>query len=366
MILKRLGAENFRLCEDAGCAFEPGVNVICGINAQGKTTLLEAAWLLTGQRSFRARSDKEMVRFGAESARLTALVEADGRDHDCELVLGQRRRFSVNGVKRAPLPLRAILFSPADLDLVRGGAAERRRFMDAAISQLRPAYAKALAEASRLYEHKTRILRDGDPAMMDVLEDFSLRYAAACSRLIYYRNAWCRRLAETAPEINAAIGGERLELSYKTVTGVDPEGKKPAEIYPALVEHWKAHREAEIASGSCLSGAHKDDIELSLDGLPARTYASQGQARTAALSLKLAERDISTLDTGEPPVMLLDDVLSELDARRQDFVLNSIAGGQVLITCCEDGGISARTGGKVLTVEAGRVFQNQNALPGGA
>ena len=133
-------------------------------------------------------------------------------------------------------------------------------------------------------------------------------------------------------------------------------GKKPAEIYPALVEHWKAHREAEIASCSCLSGAHKDDIELTLDGLPARTYASQGQARTAALALKLAERDISAADTGSPPVMLLDDVLSELDSRRQDFVLNSIAGGQVLITCCVDGGISSRTGGKVLTVENGKVY----------
>jgi len=357
MIIKRLRAEDFRLCGDAECVFEPGVNVICGINAQGKTTLLEAAWLLTGQRSFRARSDKELVRFGAESARVTATVETDGRDFECELILGARRRVTVNGVKRAPLPLRAILFSPADLDLVRGGAAERRRFMDAAISQLRPAYAKALAEASRLYEHKTRILRDGDPAMLGVLEDFSLRYAAACSRLIYYRNAWCRRLAETAPAVHKAIGGETLELSYKTVTGVDPEGKRPAEIYPLLVEHWRAHREAEIASGSCLSGAHKDDLELTLDGLPARTYASQGQARTAALSLKLAERDISTLDTGSPPVMLLDDVLSELDPRRQDFVLNSIAGGQVLITCCEDEGVSSRTGGKVLTVEAGRVRQ---------
>ena len=357
MIVKKLRAEDFRLCEDAECVFEPGVNVICGINAQGKTTLLEAAWLLTGQRSFRARSDKEMVRFGAESARLTATVEDGGRDHECELILGAGRRVSVNGVKRAPLPLRAILFSPTDLELVRGGAAERRRLMDQAISQLRPAYAKALAEASRLYEHKTRILRDGDPAMMDVLEDFSLRYAAACSRLIYYRHAWCRRLSGTAPAIHGAIGGEKLELNYKTVTGVDPEGKKPAEIYPALVEHWKAHREAEIASCSCLSGAHKDDIELTLDGLPARTYASQGQARTAALALKLAERDISAADTGSPPVMLLDDVLSELDSRRQDFVLNSIAGGQVLITCCEDGGISSRTGGKVLTVENGSVRQ---------
>ncbi len=358
MILKYLRAEDFRLCEAAECSFEPGVNVICGSNAQGKTTLLEAAWLLTGQRSFRARADRELVRFGKDRAHISAIVEDEGRDLACELELAGRRSVSVNGVKKVPLPLRAIMFSPADLDLVRGGAAERRRFMDAAVSQLRPAYAKALGEASRLLEHKTRILKDRDPAMMAVLEDFSLRYAAACARVIYYRNAWCRLLAQTAPGIHADVSGsgERLEVRYKTVTGIDPEGKRPADIYPLLVEHWQSHREAEIAAGSCLSGAHKDDIELFIDGAPARGFASQGQARTAALSLKLAERDISTSDTGTPPVLLLDDVLSELDARRQEYVLNNISGGQVLITCCEDGGISSRTGGKVMTVEGGRVL----------
>lgn len=358
MIIKRLRAESFRLCEEAECVFAPGVNVICGSNAQGKTTLLEAAWLLTGQRSFRARSDRDLVRFGESRARISALVEDDGREFECELTLAGRRSVTVNGVKRVPLPLRAILFSPDDLDLVRGGAAERRRFMDSAISQLRPAYAKALGEASRLLDHKTRILRDRDPAMLAVLEDFSLRYAAACARVIYYRSAWCRLLAQTAPDIHSGVSGsgERLEVRYKTVSGIDPEGLRPSELYPLLVEHWQRHRDAEIAAGSCLSGAHKDDIELYIDGSAARGFASQGQARTAALSMKLAERDISMADTGTPPVLLLDDVLSELDARRQDFVLNSISGGQVLITCCEDSGISRRTGGNVLTVEGGRVI----------
>lgn len=358
MILKTLKAENFRLCEDVSVDFSPDVNVICGRNAQGKTTLLEAAWLFTGRRSFRARSDKDTIQFGHEKSVISSVIETDCRDFSCVLSIGSKRSISVNGVKRAPLPLRAIIFAPSDLELVQGGASVRRRYMDDAISQLRPAYAKALAEASRLLEHKTRILKDGNASMMSVLEDFSLRYAAACSKVIYYRHAWCRKLAELAPEIHSEVSGsgEKLKLNYKTVTGIDPEGMRPQDIYPMLVNHWKNHYEAEIASCSCLSGAHKDDIELYINDTAARGFASQGQARTAALSLRLAERNISFSDTGEPPVLLLDDVLSELDSRRQDFVLNSISDGQVLITCCEDSDISSRTGGKVITMDGGRII----------
>jgi DNA replication and repair protein RecF len=130
---------------------------------------------------------------------------------------------------------------------------------------------------------------------------------------------------------------------------------KMGQIYDLLLEHAAQHREAELASGLCLSGPHKDEIELTIDGAEARGFASQGQARTAALSLKLAERDISEQDAGDMPVLLLDDVLSELDDARRDFVLNRITGGQVLITCCQNDGIAELTGGKVLGIHAGRI-----------
>ena len=127
------------------------------------------------------------------------------------------------------------------------------------------------------------------------------------------------------------------------------------DIYYAVCEHQEGRREAELASGQCLTGAHKDDIEISVNGRSARSFASQGQARTAALSIKLAEREIFLAETGEYPVLLLDDVLSELDAERQEFVLNRIGGGQTLITCCEDDGVARRTGGRVMTVSGGRL-----------
>ena len=144
-------------------------------------------------------------------------------------------------------------------------------------------------------------------------------------------------------------------MAYKTVSTVtDPLGPVQ-EIYYQICDHQERHRSAEIESGQCLTGAHKDDIAIAINGVSARSFASQGQTRTAALSIKLAEREIFRAETGEYPVLLLDDVLSELDAGRQEFVLNRIGGGQTLITCCEDADISRRTGGRVLTVSGGRI-----------
>ena len=146
-----------------------------------------------------------------------------------------------------------------------------------------------------------------------------------------------------------------MDIQYKTVSTVRDPFASAKEIYYDLCDHQEKHRQAELDSGQCLTGAHKDDLEIAINGRPARSFASQGQTRTAALSLKLAEREIFLAETGEYPVLLLDDVLSELDSRRQEFVLNRIGGGQTLITCCEDDDISARTGGKVLFIDKGRI-----------
>ena len=152
-----------------------------------------------------------------------------------------------------------------------------------------------------------------------------------------------------------SLGAEELEIRYATVSTVTDPFAPAREIYYQICEHQEKHRQAELESEQCLTGAHKDDLEILINGRAARAYASQGQTRTAALSVKLAEREIFLDETGEYPILLLDDVLSELDDARQAFVLNRIGGGQTLITCCEDEGISNRTGGRVLVVEKGRI-----------
>lgn len=346
MKLRRIALDGFRNYTDFTADFSPGVNVIWGENAQGKTNLLEAIGFLSGARSHRARGDKELISFHRDRGTITAEVTSRGRDFllEVQLFRGARRRLFVNHVKcktAAELGgiVQTVLFCPEDLALIKAGAAERRSFLDHAICQLRPRYAEALAQYSKLLDHKTRILRDWEkhPSLLDVLEDFNEAMARAGALVIHYRAHFVRKLAEKAAQIQTEFSGgrETLALHYATVSTVrDPLGPT-VELYEDLRRHQNSHAKAERDARSCLSGPHKDDLVARINGQPARQYASQGQTRTAALSLKLAERELFRDDTGQWPILLLDDVLSELDARRQDFVLRRITGGQVILTGCE-------------------------------
>ncbi len=366
MYIETIALQGFRNYKNAVAEFSDGINVIAGRNAQGKTNLLEALFLLCAGRSFRARSDKELMGFEEDEAKIEARGESAGREKRLKIVLsrGKRRQMLVNSVKQKTVETFAgnfssVLFCPEDLNLIKGGAAERRRLMDLAICQLRPRYAAALTEFNRAYENKTRILRDWEekPALLELLDEYDLRLARMSAELIHYRANFVEKLALEAAKIHGEFsGGEELGLTYSTVKTVeDPKG--PAEeIFKAVMEHQRQHREAELSSRLCLTGAHKDDIEITVNGRTAKSYASQGQTRTAALSVKLAELEIHRGQLGEYPLLLLDDVLSELDGTRQDFVLNRIGKGQVFITCCEDEKVAGRTGGRVLTVEGGNVF----------
>ena len=366
MFIDALNIEGFRNYDSSSASFSQDVNVITGGNAQGKTNLLESIYLICTGRSFRARSDKELIGFDKSEAKIAASGEASGRPRRVEIVLrrGVRRSMTANGVRlktAAELSggFSAVLFSPADLELIRGGAAERRRLMDACISQLRPRYAKALREFNRAWEGKTRILRDSKekPSLLELLGEYDYRLCEMSAILIRYRAQFVKSLRPIASRIHGEFsGGEKLEITYKTVSTVSDPLSPPEKILEQILEHQRSHREAEIASGLCLTGAHKDDLEIYIDGAPSRGFASQGQARTAALSIKLAEREIHFNQSGEYPILLLDDVLSELDSGRQDFVLNRIGGGQVFITCCEDEGIASRTGGRVITVSGGGIL----------
>ncbi len=365
MIVKKIALNGFRNYDFETAEFAPGTNVICGENAQGKTNLLEAVYMLSTGRSFRTRFDRELIGFGCDGADILADVTSHEREQTVNLRMqnGRPKRILVNSVKKTAAELsqvvNTVLFCPDDLNLIKEGAAVRRRLMDNAISQIRPRYAELLSDFNKLFENKTRILKDWreKPSLLDTLDDFSDGMARASAQLVRYRAAYALRLNEAAAPIHRAFSdkGETLELVYKTVSTVSDPLAPAKEIYYEICEHQEKHREAELNSAQCLTGAHKDDLEISINGRPARAFASQGQTRTAALSLKLAEREILLKETGEYPVLLLDDVLSELDQKRQEFVLNRIGGGQTLITCCEDEGISSRTGGRVLFVENGRI-----------
>ena len=365
MRIDALSLDFFRNYVHLDAAFDPNINVIYGDNAQGKTNLLEAVYMLSCGRSFRTRFDRELVGFGYSGADILADVYSHEREQTINIQLrpGQGKKILVNGVKKTAGELadtvNTVLFCPDDLNLIKDGAAVRRRLLDNAISQIRPRYAEYLSEFNRLYEHKTRILKDwrDKPSLLETLDEFSDGMCRASAQLIRYRAAFSARLDQAAAPIHKDFSNslEELEIKYKTVSTVKDPFASAREIYYDICEHQEKHRQAELESAQCLTGAHKDDLEIFINGTAARSFASQGQTRTAALSIKLAEREIFLAETGEYPVLLLDDVLSELDTKRQEFVLNRIGGGQTLISCCEDEGISKRTGGRVLFISGGTI-----------
>ena len=363
MRLEALTLYDFRNYARLEASFVPGVNLILGENAQGKTNLLEAVAYLSTGRSFRTARPQELVRFGADFADLNAIFFSTGRRQTARAVIfaGRRpRQIYVGGVKQKTAAaleglLTTVLFCPEELQVLKGGSAARRKLIDTALCQLRPNYARALAEYTKLLDSKSRILKDWHEmsSLLEPLPEFSLRMAQVGAVVISYRARYLRALSEAAAEYHAEFSGgsEALTLAYQTVSTVTDPFASQQTLFEQLMEHQKRHERAELDSGQCLSGPHKDDFETAIGGRSVKSYGSQGQTRTASISLKLAERELMRRDTGEEPLLLLDDVLSELDARRQDFVLNQIRSGQVLITCCETDRLTEL--GKVMLIRGG-------------
>ena len=368
MRINEIFLDGFRNYEDISVRFCNGINLITGNNAQGKTNLLEAVSYLSSGRSFRLTSDKDLIIFGRESASIKANIFSAGREQTLQVrfLRGRRRELFVNEVKLKKSSelagrITTVFFGPDDLSIVKDGAAVRRKLMDQSLSQLRPGYFAALTEFNRLYEHKTRILRDyrEKPSLLELLDDFNLRLAQQSARLIYSRSAFSEILARKAASIHNEFtnSAESLDVRYITAGGIQASGKKPDQLLHELIEHQKEKRQAELKAGLCLAGAHKDELEIEINGMSARKFASQGQTRTAAVSIKLAEREVHFDDRGEYPVLLLDDILSELDSMRQSFILGSISKGQVLITCCDEEAVSAAPSGKIMRVEKGKITE---------
>jgi len=316
---------------------------------------------LSTARSFRTGVKREMIRFGTEEARITGDILSRSREMTVEMRLLQNSRpiAALSGVKCKTLSelsgvLQTVLFCPADLMLILDGAAARRRFFDTALCQLRPAYGAALAAYQKAQASKTKILKAlyDRPDYRELVPVYSAAMAKAGAILIRRRAEFCRILAEETRRAHLDISGgrEELALHYDTVSVLD-DPLQPAEVLEErLFRRMEELRDREEGAGMCLTGPHRDDLNVLLNGRPARSYGSQGQVRTAALSLKLAEREIFKKDAGEAPVLLLDDVLSELDEERQDFVLNRIGDGQVFITCCEEDKPGRALLGKVFSI----------------
>ena len=365
MRLLDLKLRDFRNYESLELEFDPGVNLIVGSNAQGKTNLLEAVCYAGSGRSFRTQKQGELIRFHADFAEIEAQVHAEERQQSLRWVLfsGVRpRQIYRNGAKKKSASeiagvLPTVLFCPEDLMVLKSGAAARRRLGDQALCQLRPNYDAALTEYNRILDQKSRILKDHFeyPGVLEVLPEYNARLCQVGALLISYRARFYDSLGRAAARYHSQFSGgaEEFRLEYRTVSTVKDPFAPVARLTQDLYDHLDSHYRAELESGQCLTGPHKDDFDVSLSGINLKAYGSQGQTRTAAISLKLAQRELMGREWGEEPVLLLDDVLSELDQSRQDFVLNQIVSGQVFITCCEPGRFTRL--GKTIEIQNGKV-----------
>lgn len=358
MRLISLEIENYRNIASARLAPGRELTVLCGDNGQGKTNLLEAIWLLTGGKSFRGGKDAELVRRGAPFAVLTARTQReDGRETEIRMTIGlpgsQRpgRYASVNGgpPKRAAAlagGFPAVVFDPGHLSLVKGAPEERRRFLDAALCQLYPGYLTLYRRYLRALQQKNALLRDPAPSpgqRRELLEVFNAELAPLGEELQRRRRGYLELLENSAAQNYAELshGAESLALRYS------------AQFEPGqLAELLRTQAGREIQAGQALYGPHREDLELLLDGQSARVYASQGQQRSVVLSLKMAEAAAAARITGEHPVLLLDDVLSELDEGRRSYLLTRIEEKQTFVTSC-DRAAFLQTDGEVYRMKAG-------------
>ena len=365
MQLNELYLRSFRNYSEERLEFDPGVNLIVGQNAQGKTNLLEAISYLGSGKSFRATKNSEMVKFSASFGEMEGKIFSQEREQSLRWVLfsGSRpRQLWRNGAKKKSAGdiagvLPTVLFCPEDLMILKSGAAQRRRFGDTVLCALRPNYEAALTEYTRILEQKSRILKDHfeNPRVLDILPEYNTRLCQVGALLISYRARFYQALGKEAAAFHGSFSGgaESFSLEYKTVSTVTDPFAPVEKLTENLYAHLESHCRGELESGQCLTGPHKDDFSIALSGIDLKAYGSQGQTRTAAISLKLAQRELMRREWGEEPVLLLDDVLSELDEKRQDFVLNQIDSGQVFITCCEPGRFTRI--GKTIEIQNGSV-----------
>ena len=365
MNLSELYLRSFRNYEELTLQTDPGVNLIVGENAQGKTNLLEAIFYLGSGKSFRAQKNSEMIRFGGDFGEIQGKIFSQEREQTLRWLLfptSKPRQLFRNGARKKTAAeisgvLPTVLFCPEDLMVLKTGASQRRRMGDYVLCQLRPNYDAALTEYHRILEQKSRILKDHfeNPGVLEILPEYNQRLCQVGALLISYRARFYESLGREAGRFHQEFSGgrEEFQLEYHTDSGISDPFAPVSQLTQDLQEHLQRRYRAELESGTCLVGPQKDDFEVSLSGVNLKSYGSQGQTRTAAISLKLAQRELMAREFGEQPVLLLDDVLSELDAGRQDFVLNQIVSGQVFITCCEPGRFTKL--GKTLEIHAGNL-----------
>ncbi len=366
MYCKNILINDFRNIEEQKIEFCDGVNIISGENAQGKTNLLEAIYYVSVGKSFRATQNSEIIRFGAERATVKLSYDDGIREQNIKMTIfkDKKRQAEKNGVKIVRLSdivgaFRTVLFCPEHLSLVKEGPALRRNYLDIAISRSRPMYLHALQKYNHILKQRNQLIKNAqsDRETFDAtIEFWSSQLAHEAAVIAKFRAEFIEKVDKHVKACFEEMSGARELPEIKYLGSSKGSGEDYADI--ALTERKYLallcdNLEREIYAGSTLYGAHKDDMAVMLNSKAARLFASQGQQRSLCIALKLAEGEICNEEFGDYPVFLFDDVLSELDSRRRDYLINRISSKQVIMTSCEKNEI---LNAKKITVENGRYF----------
>ncbi len=371
MIFTGIKLENFRNYKDQSLEFCPGLNLVLGNNAQGKTNILESLFIMSLGKSFRTNNDKEMIGFGSDFARAKAFVlQDDGRKTEIEIVIKPDGKIiNVDGIKLSRSVdllenVYTVVFSPEDLRIIKDGPEKRRRYIDRELCQIKPVYYSDLGNYKKVLKQRNMLLRNRstDKALISVFNEALSDYGI---RIVRERLDFIKRIEDISRSLHRDIssGAEDLDMSYETHVNTDMSLslEEQKDLYKAKLDEGY---DGDLYKGFTTFGPHKDDLCIKINGIDIRQYGSQGQQRTAALSMKLAEIGLIKQETGCSAVLLLDDVLSELDPGRQRFLIETMKDVQLFVSAAgiDEKIMELLPAGKIFTVEGGTVTENLKLL----
>jgi len=362
MYIKEIELHDFRNYRELHTSFSKNVNIFLGNNAQGKTNLLEGIYMNAMARSFKTSKDKELIRFGEDFCRIKTVAFFDDDEHLTEIVIdkGGKKGVKLDGVRISRTSqlldrIFIIIFSPEDLKIVKDEPEKRRKFIDRELCQIKTGYYSDLSNYKKVLKQRNMYLKE-EIIEASILDIWDYELAKYGSRVIHRRREFVERIDGISRDIHSKISGGRENLQIEYESNVECSGAA-GDIEGKFYNILEAERAADIKNRSTGRGPHRDDIRISADGMDMRRYGSQGQQRTAALSLKLSEIKLIEDEMGEKPILLLDDVLSELDNDRQTYLINSLGGNQMFITTADLSGRVARSlpEGKVFKINSGEI-----------
>ena len=358
MYIKKIRLKNFRNYEDEEFEFEENFNIIFGDNAQGKTNIIEAIYLSSIGRSFRTKKDSELIKIGENKAIVELDYVRSDREGNIKIEIDNKKNFYLNGIKQKKLSdiigkVHIVLFNPDDINIIKDGPAQRRKFLDIMISQLKPNYLHILNTYLKTVEQRNIYLKqikmENKPE--DLLEIWDIRLAELSEKIYNYRQYYIQKIKEKIKDIHNNITNcgnlsENIEIAYLN------NGKNKEEFYNNLLKN----RKIDIKKGFTSTGIHRDDFSILINKKDVSVYGSQGQQRTSVLSLKLTELDIINDEIGEKPILLLDDFMSELDEKRRTNFINTINNNQVFITCTDKIDINKQFN-KIYKINQGKKYE---------